>query len=215
MPTETLTLYNVEENLQSLLDTEALVDPEQEAQFKAELAESLKYAVEKRDRIAQCLLTWEHKRGAIAAEMARLKALDATYKRAEARLEKYVVGVIEGLGKDAGGKYRKLAGETAVLSVKQNPPSTVFTDEAAVPSEFKTLTITVPAQAWEHHIEVYDYLRAQSGYLPAFNGPAAILTAINKTEVSIDKRAVKAAIEAGETVPGADVKFGELSLQVK
>jgi hypothetical protein len=215
MPTEALTLYNVEENLQSLLDTEALVEPDQEAQFRTDLAESLRAAAGKRDQVAHRILDWVHKRGAIKAERDRLKALDEKYDRAIKRLEKYVVDVIEGYGKNDKGKYRELAGETTVLGVRRNPSSVLITDEAAVPSEYKALTITVPAQVWERHLEVYDYLRSQSGYLPAFNGPAAILTAINKTEVSIDKRAVKAAIEAGGTVPGADVKFGELSLQVK
>jgi hypothetical protein len=44
-------LFELEHELESLLDTEALVTPEQEAEFRRELASALEASVEKRDRV--------------------------------------------------------------------------------------------------------------------------------------------------------------------
>lgn len=222
MPTEALSLYQLEETHLALLDSEALVTPEQQAQFRAELAESLKSAVDKRERVAQFIRHCDAQAEACKKEIDRITRLKRSYEKARDRMEEYVKWSMEQLGyaeKDAKGRTRKLEAHTAVFSLRPNPPAVEITDEAAVPSEFKILTITVNAAAWEQHIESHNELRemmqkALEHFDPIPLESPQIVRAIKKTECSIDKRAVKDALEVGRSVPGADLKIGEYSLRV-
>lgn len=195
MATTSLTLYEVEDKYLALVNTEELVSPEQEAQFRAELADALKTAVEKRDRVAAFLRVCKHHEDAIDAEIDRLAKLKTSYINGRERMEKYIVSVIESMGTDAKGKYPKLKGETCVLGVKRNPPHIDITDESAVPTEFKAVTITMPAAVWA---DVRDQIGSD----------------VLHERTYVDKTAIKAAIKAGIDVEGADLAFGSLSLSL-
>lgn len=222
MATEALSLYQLEENHMALLDSEALVTPDQQAQFRAEIAESLKTAVDKRERVAQFLRHCELQAENCKKEIDRLSRLKRSYEGAAKRMEEHVAWSMEQLGygeKDARGRVRKLEAHTAVFTLRPNPPAVEITDEAAVPSEYKTLTITVNAAAWEQHIESHQEMRglmqrALNAFDPVPLEQPQILRAIRKTECAIDKRAVKEALESGASIPGADLKIGEYSLRV-
>ena len=56
--------------------------------------------------------------------------------------------ILRNLGKDAKGKWLKLEGNTSSFSLKNLPPSTTITDEAAVPKAYKTVNVTLPAPLW-------------------------------------------------------------------
>ena len=64
--------------------------------------------------------------------------------------------------------------------------------ESLVPAVFKTLTIKLPAERWEQLLDSLDMETAGD-----------VIDAVKKAEASIDKRAVKAALEREVAVPGA------------
>jgi hypothetical protein len=134
-------LFDLEQDLQALLDTEDLVDPSQRQEFEAELAESLKASVAKRDRCAQFLIHCGLQQENCEREIARLKQRKESFERAEKRLRMYVQSVIQSLGPDAKGKPKKLEGSLATFSLRQAPGHIEVTDETKVPSDLKIQTV--------------------------------------------------------------------------
>jgi hypothetical protein len=187
----TTTLFDAEESLTALLDSAELVSPEQEAEFLADFEAALTTAADKRDRVAGRLARLEAQQAYAAEEIKRLQTFKASAAAAQARLENYVAYVIERMGKDAKGKYRVLEGNTSKLVLRNCPPSVEVVDESAVPQDFRTVTVTLPAATWE------DVLHS----LP--DGPFRDDVERSKTGTAVDKAAVKATIQAGETVSGA------------
>ncbi len=195
-------LYAIEEYLAVLVDTAELVPPDQEQEFRDEFQLALTTAVNKRDRVGQFMAHIEQQIAFANFEIDRLRERKAAYQRALDRLEDYITHTIEVLGRDAKGKYRRLEGKTVTFSLAGCPPSVDITDESAVPAEYKTLTLKLPAVAWEQILDGLDADRRQ------------VVTAIVKHEgIAIDKRLVKAAIGAGTKVPGADLAIGKTSLR--
>lgn len=195
-------LYLIEEHLAALIETAELVSPEEELEFRAEFQAALTAAVEKRDRVGQFFAHLEQQIQFAKFEIERLKQRKANFERAIDRLEEYVVQTIENLGTDAKGKYRKLEGNTTTFSIRACPASVEVADDVSVPAEFKTLTLKLPALAWE---ELLDALEIDER--------AELLGQVRNPEVSVDKRAVKAAIDGGAAVPGAGLVTGRHSLR--
>jgi hypothetical protein len=195
-------LYVIEDCLAALIETAELVSPEQEQEFRAEFQAALTAAVEKRDRVGQFLAHLEQQIDFAKFEIDRLRQRKATCERAFARLEDYVVETIENLGTDSQGKYRRLEGKTTTFSLRACPPSVEATDESAIPAEYKTLTLKLPAVTWEQLLDSLDIeLRA------------AVLRQVKSPEVSLDKRSIKATIDGGSDVPGAGLMIGKHSLR--
>jgi hypothetical protein len=197
-------LYAVESYLACLIETAELVPPEQEQEFRAELQSALTTAVEKRDRVGQFLAHLEQQVEFANFEIDRLKQRKVTFERALARLEAYIIETIENLGTDDKGRYRTLEGRTTTFSLRLCPPSVDITDEAAIPPDFKTLLLKVPAITWEHLLDGLDV-----------DQRAEIVAQVRTAEIKVDKRLIKAAIDGGARVPGADVVFGRHSLRRK
>jgi len=196
-------LYAVEEHLAALTDTVELVAPDQEQQFLSEFQVALTTAAEKRDRVANFLAHLEAQQTFAAAEISRLQALKKHYAAVEERLEGYVTYVIQSLGKDAKGKYRKLEGKTTVMFLAGVPTSVDVFDHASVPLDYKRATFTLPALMWN---EVLNALKPELR--------DKVLAASNATlSVEVEKRSVKKAIDDGETVPGAKLITDKTSLR--
>jgi len=53
------------------------------------------------------------------------------------------------LGLDAKGKRKTLEGTTITLSLRGSDKRVEITDEAAVPTRYKRVTVTLPAETWE------------------------------------------------------------------
>lgn len=217
-----VTLHEIEENLLALLDSEALVAEDAEAEFKAELTEALKVAVDKRDRVAQFLANCSASIALADIEMDRLRKRKATFEKAVERLEAYAVETILSLGTDAKGKYRKLEGRTATLSVKRNPPSVDVQDEAAVPLAYKDASISAkcPADRWARAIQEIGVLFSVycNPSVPISEDAQHVMALIldpKNVKHTIRKADVRKAIDAGAEVPGADVAMGEFHLEVK
>jgi len=195
-------LYVIEDQLACLIETAELVSPEQEQEFRVEFQTALTAAVEKRDRVGQFLAHLEQQIDFARFEIDRLRQRKATCERALARLEEYVVETIENLGTDSKGKYRTLEGKTTTFSLRACPPSVEVSDESAVPAEYKTLTLKLPAVTWEQLLDGLDIEQR-----------VAVLGQMKSPEVSLEKRSIKAAIDGGAEVPGAGLATGRHSLR--
>lgn len=193
--TRDLTLYSVEQELASMEDTEGLVPSSLEEQFLADFGAALTTAADKRDQVAHFLAHLESQQAFAAAEIARLQAMKRNYEVVQERLENYVKYVILSMGKDAKGKWKKLEGHTTVMSIQKSPDSIEITDERAVPLDYERATVTVPAGTWQEILNQF---------------PELLMTTC-KLEPS--KSAIKAAIDAGESVPGAKLVTDKMSLR--
>jgi hypothetical protein len=122
-------------DLELLADTvEALdpddLDPQLRDDLTRDVIDALAGTREKVDRTGEVLSYFEAAQLAAEREIERLTARKAHFARAQARLEKYVVGVIE------CSKFAKLEGHTTTLSVRQNPPSVVIAEGTILPERF-------------------------------------------------------------------------------
>src|SRR4051812_20705188 len=110
--------------------------------------------------------------------------------------------MIEVLGMDAKGKYRKLEGRTITFSLARCPPSVELTDESTIPAVHKTLTLKMPAVVWDKILDRLDPCQRE-----------AVSGDVRCQDISVDKRSIRTAINAGLTVPGADLVIGKTSLR--
>jgi hypothetical protein len=196
-----LTLYVIEEQLAAMADTVDVVPVDQERAFLEEFRAALGAAVDKRDRVGQSLSHLEQQAAFAKAEIARLQERKASFERAIEKMEGYVIYVIESFGPDAKGKYPKLEGKTVTFSIKDCPASVEIKNEAAVPSDYKAITITMPALKWEALLDSLDLEQR-----------AATLDSAGKPKTSVSKTAIKKAIGDGVQVPGADLIIGKKTL---
>lgn len=193
-------LYVIEEHLAALIDSAELVSPEREEEFIAEFSASLQQAVEKRDALGRFMAHLESQMAFADVEIKRLRERKALYERTFERLEQYVIRVIQSLGEDAKGKWKKLEGRTVTFSCRCCPPSVEIVDEAAVPVEYKTVDLKMPARLWE---ELLDRLDLEER--------TKTLDQVKVGAFSINKTQVKAAMEKGR-IPGVDLAIGNVSL---
>lgn len=193
-----LTLWDAEHDLASFFDTLEMVEPCHEQEFLEEFSKSLTTAQDKRDRVAHALTHLESVQQLAKQEIERLKLRVAVAEHAQAKLESYVVKVIESLGIDEKtGRYKKLEGKTTTLSIAGCPPSVNITDETLVPAEYKSACLKLPALLWEELLNSVDIeLRDK------------VLTAIKSPDLIVSKSQLKTALDSGAAVPGADLTIG-------
>lgn len=225
-------LYELEEGLQALLDTEALVTPEKEAEFRADLEAQLRQTVVKRDRVAAFILALGSQAKFAAEEIQRLQARKNLFDRVAERVKGYVVEIIEKLGSDAKGNLRKLEGQTSTMSARACPPSLLILDEALVPLEYKSVTVTMAATDWEackdrvlgkfpYEVSSYVNNAAVKGALLgpavpcAFCGGIGMLPSFNPDAPPVQCGQCGGRCSVSPTVAGADLLVGRYTLQVK
>jgi hypothetical protein len=134
-----LSLYEIESELQCLLDTEdGGIDESQREEFERLMIETQMKAVEKRERVFRFLASLEASQDAIKAEETRLatrrKKLAATHER----VSTYIAGVIKAIGPGKDGNYCKLVGETCEFSLRKSPASVEITNPEQIPAEYLT-----------------------------------------------------------------------------
>jgi hypothetical protein len=191
-----MTLWDVEESLSALLDTAELVPVAAEECFLLELEQALTTAADKRDRVAGMLAYLETRQSHCEIEIARLQNLKKASAAAAERLEGYITYVITRMGKDAKGKYRKLEGHTSTLSLAACPVSVEITDPLAVPLDYQTVTVTMPASMWADVLNAAPWVQ-------------------RTVTVQPDKVAIKATIQAGVDVLGAKLVTDKTSVRRK
>jgi Siphovirus Gp157 len=190
-------LYDLEAHLAALVDTEEMVPAELEEQFALELHATLAATVEKRDRVGQFMAHLESQVVFAHAEIARLKTREQFYATVLARMESYITRVIESLGLDAKGKRKKLEGTTVTFSLRGCDKRAEVVDETLVPTKYKRVTVTLPAETWELVCDSLDLdLREQ------------VLGEVKSAKVEVSTSLVKADLKADIAVPGAKLAGG-------
>ena len=190
-------LYDLEAHLAVLVDTEEMVPAELEEQFALELHAILAATVEKRDRVGQFMAHLESQVAFAHAEVARLKTREQFYATVLARMEGYVTRVIESLGLDPKGKRKKLEGTTVTFSLHGCDKRAEVTDELLVPTKYKRVTVTLPAETWESVCDSLDLdLREQ------------VLGEVKSAKVEVSTSLVKTDLKADIAVPGAKLAGG-------
>lgn len=229
------TLYEAEESLLALLDTEDLVQPEQEAEFRQDLARQLEATIQKRDNVASFISACEAQADFAAEEIERLRRRKAAFENAAQRLRSYVVSVIEAQGPDAKGKLKKLVGQRFTMSARACAASVDVFDEALVPLKYKHVTVSMPAEDWEalfdaagspvipgSHVAYSIDKVAIKAELSAPPVPCWHCGGIGMVEAPRDEKDSVAqcpvcfgACNIARIVPGADLVVGKLSLQIR
>jgi hypothetical protein len=204
-----MTLYEIEDGFQALVNSEDLVTPEQQEEYRLQLAEKLKTAIDKRQHVGEFIRYCELMQSNCDAEIERIQKLERSYASAEERAREYVVFTIESLGPDRNGKYPKLAGRTLTLSVQRNPESVLIENEELVPEEYRSITLTLPLQIWSRVLAAF-----QAGDPCTQRVARHLKAAAERCTVNVDKTAIKHAIQSGQKVPGADLTIGRLRCKV-
>jgi len=190
-------LYDLEQHLAALIDTEEMVSAEQDEEYSAELQRVLIQAVEKRDRVGQ-FMAWLESQAALAQqEMQRLAERRAFFQRALARMEGYVTRVIESLGVDEKVKRKRLEGNTVTFALHGCEKRVEITDDQAVPAKYKRAAMTLPADLWE---ELMDSIN--------FELRERVLAAITSPRLEVSSSLIKADLKADVAVPGAKLVGG-------
>ena len=190
---KSLSLYHIEEELKAYLDSEALVPEEQLAEFQAEFVAKSAAAVRKRGDCIRAISHIEAQISGARAEENRIAAWRGSLESGLARFKDYLVRCIELSGQ------KKVEADNSSLAIQANPESVEITDLDAVPDEFKTVTVKMPAALWREIVTEYR---------------PADLTGLDAT-FTASKTAIKEALKQGRDVPGADTRFGKWSLRVR
>lgn len=199
----TESLYAIEDGLLALMDSEELVSEEKEREFQAALAKQLRKAAAKRDAVGQFIRHCETMAEASKSEETRLRERRKFYERAAEKMRRYVKNILESLGTDERGSWRRLEGNTFSFFLRDNHPSVRIVDSEAVPDRFKDITMTVPADV------MHEVLSAISPELRD-----RFINSVKNTEIEIPKSPIKKAFEGGELVDGADLVH-EMALVIR
>lgn len=188
MPSEPHTMAEILEDLIAFEDTLAMAETEDIAsEISMAIAERQQRLIAKVDRFAAVMRRMEHEAAWEKAEAARHTGRMKRYQSAYERMEGYAVATMQ------NQNVRKLDGQGAALKLRAGTGSVLITDEQAVPSEYKTVTVTMPLDVWNS--------------LMVASGVTGLVSA--KATISVQKEPVKKAIKAGEEVPGADIHFDD------
>jgi len=125
-----------------------------------------------------------------AKEIKRLQARKKRMENGFAHLEAYCITVLEALPEPKRGP-KKLEGNTNTLALSPSDRC-VITDEPAIPTEYKTVAIEMPATAWEKIVETCG---------------TGIVHQLTKQDLKVRLADVKKALKAGLDVAGADLQF--------
>lgn len=205
MANTALSLYQIEDDLAALINSEEMVPEgtDERLQILDEIAQKTAQAVAKRNNVIRFLRHIGHQIDNIDTEIERLRALRGSYTSGRERVEKYVASVIEQCVEQPKHGPKKLEGTIGVLSLRRNPERTVITDMEKLPDRFKEITVTLPLQHWNWLID------------GAADDDPYIRTAELEAKHSAPLTPIKVAIKSGQEVPGADIVFGDVKLVVK
>jgi hypothetical protein len=203
-PSHGVTLYDLECGLCSFAATvDETDDPAVKAELLEELLTALRYARDKRDRVAAFIRHCESQEAFADQEIERLKKRRDRIARVRSELEAYVVQVIEQLVEPDRRGVRRLDGNHSSMRIQRNPDSVAVTDVEALPGSLRDAVVTLPALVWQALLdcvppedrETYEAL-------------------VKKLEFKPDKRAIAAELKSGSAVQGAELKAGDFRLVI-
>src|ERR1019366_207626 len=103
---------------------------------------------------------------------------------------------------DVKDKWRKLEGNTSTMFLRGCAPSIELLEEALIPLDYKRAMVHMGAAMWDDILNALD---------PEFRD-AVLAATTNDLSVTVDKVAIKSAIEAGIEVPGAKLITNKTTL---
>ena len=204
LPSTSCTLYDLEENLQALVNSIDLAEePSARESILEEIGHAIRRTREKRDAVVAFLRQCEWQQDFADSEIERIQKRKAFIARVQNALESYLIPVIEEYApRDRRGTQR-LEGNVSSLRIQKNPESVLVTDVDSIPSDFKQVALTMPAQAWN---ELLQSLNAEERKV--------FESQIEKLEWKPDKKAIGTELKRGNQIPGADLKFGDWRLVI-
>ena len=205
--TKALTLYDIEDDLRALVDTEEGMeaDDDQRLAILDEIAQKTEQAITKRDHVIRFLRHLDIQMEAVDTEVARLQALKKNWKAAKVRLENYVARVIEeSVAKPKRGN-KKLEGSLGVLTLRKSPDHVEIADADLIPNKYQDVTITISGEDDGALLDLLLDLGADG----------LIHRIEDASKWKARKADIKKAIDRGEDVPGADVVYGADRLVVR
>ena len=191
-----LGIYQVAWQMSELVQMAATAETEEDfAAAQKALAEYVKFAeVQRVDDVAAvikyltALVGNTTNCGIIDQEIDRLRSVKAEHERALAYIKDLVRQVME-----MGGVRRVDSGRNKIRIQANSQPSVVIDDAAAVPDQYIDTTITMRLEDWK----ACQVLLADASIF------------IKKQEQDFSRSRIAAAIESGQSVPGAHLERGE------
>jgi len=146
----TCTLYELEDNLQALVNSIDLAEePSAREAILEEVGQALWRAAEKRDAVVAFLRHCEMQRKFADSEIERIQKRKASIARLQEELESHLVCVVERYAAPDRRGVQRLEGNFSSLRIQKNPDSVLITDAGAIPSAFKQAILAMPAYVWE------------------------------------------------------------------
>ncbi len=197
-PTNTCTLYELEDHLQALANSIAMAEDEPTRQIILdEIGRALRRTKEKRDAVVAFLRHCELQQKFADAETERIEKRKAFIETVSEQLERYVVQLIEQFAQPDRKGIQRLEGDVSSMRIQRNPDSVLITDLNAIPLAYKHVTVTMPAYVWEALL-----VRVSAEDRKVFE------SRVDKVEARPDKKAIGAELRNGIAITGADLKFG-------
>ena len=204
LPSDRCTLYELEENLQALVNSIDLAEePSARESILEEIGHAIRRTREKRDAVVGFLRQCEWQQNFADAEIERIQKRKAFFVRVQNRLESYLIPLLEQYApRDRRGTQR-LEGNFSNLRIQKNPESVLVTDVDSIPADFKQIILTMPAAVWDKFLQGLNVEERK-----------AFESQIDKLEWKPDKKAIATELKRGNQIPGADLKFGDWRLVI-
>lgn len=202
MATTALTLYEAEDNLLALMNTLPMVeDGGDETQLLAildDIATASQAAVAKRDGYIRFIRHLDTLIDQIPEEVKRLRAHGEMLEKHRDRVKHHVARVMaETIPEPPKGRGRSLQGTLGTLGFRRGMAGVEVTNLEALPLHLRRATVTMLASDWAFIV---------NELWPKQSNPGPL--ALTKVQEEPSKSLIKEAIESGQSVPGADIKFG-------
>ena len=172
-----IALYEPHAELQAWADTMELATTEEErAEIATRIAQYLQQGQHAVDSFNAGYAYLDSQIELCKAEVDRINSIKRRLEKLQAAMESSAIHTLEALG------VKKLEGRTSFLRIQKKPDAVEVFDAAAVPLEFKSAIVELPA--------------AESETIKQFFPDAVV-------NHSVSKSAVAAALKTGTDVPGA------------
>lgn len=193
-PHKSLSLFQITEEVEMLLDCAETVTPAQQEEYRRDLAEAMTRQTTKIDRVHGFMKHCQANAKAAADEIKRLQGVKKQYENAEQSMRDAVRTVLEQVVQPDNNGKRYLKSPLVSFSLRGNPPKVEIQNEEMVPSLFKTITITLPVDVWQRVAFAASQLKGCGGELS--DAEVSILAAAEtQAAISVDAKAVQIAIE--------------------
>ena len=124
LPPKSCTLYELEDNLQALVNSiELAEDPADRESILEEIGQALRRTVEKRDAVMAFLRHCQAQQKFADSEIERIQKRKASIARLQEELETHLVQVVERYAKPDRRGVQRLEGNFSSLRIQKNPDS--------------------------------------------------------------------------------------------